>query len=85
LDLIIWRHSGVECGGRGEKRETHGERRESEARRRVAARAAAAGRNRFDELTPSPCRNGVDAVAAIGHLSTVGRAAALNLTGAEAD
>jgi len=37
LDLIIWRHSGVECGGRGEKRETRGERQEGEARRRVAA------------------------------------------------
>jgi hypothetical protein len=28
---------GVECGGRGEERETHGERQESEARRRVVA------------------------------------------------
>jgi len=85
LDLIIWRHSGVECGGRGEKRETHGERQAGEARRRVAARAAAAGRNRFDEINASPCRNDVDAVAAVGHLSTLGRTAALNLTGAEAD
>jgi hypothetical protein len=72
---------------RRSRRETRDSRRkqESEARRRVVARAAAAERNRFDELTPSPCRNDVDAVAAIGHLSTVDRAAPLNLTGAEAD
>jgi len=50
LDLIIRRHSGVECGGRGEKLETHGETQERSARRRVVTRAVGAGRNRFDEL-----------------------------------
>jgi hypothetical protein len=68
---------------RRSRRETRDSQRkqESEARRRVVARAAAAGHNRFDELNSSPCRNDVDA-AASEHLSSVGRAAALNLTGA---
>src|SRR6267143_2172492 len=68
---------------RRSRRETRDSRRkqESETRRRVVARAAAAGRNRFDELNSSPCRNDVDAGAS-WHLSSVGRAAALSLTDA---
>jgi hypothetical protein len=34
VEFDIWRHSGVECGARGEKRETHGESRKA---KRVAA------------------------------------------------
>ena len=75
--------ASLRCRVRCSRRETRDSRRkqESEARRRVVARAAAAGHNRFDELNSSPCRNDVDA-AASGHLSTVGRAAPLNLTDA---
>ena len=75
--------ASLRCRVRCSRRETRDSRRkqESEARRRVVARAAAAGRNRFDELNSSPCRNDVDA-AASGRLSSVGRAAALNLTDA---
>ena len=72
MDLKIWRRAAVERSGRGEKRETHGERQEADkARRRLVARTAAARRNRLDEFNPSPYRNGVDAVVAVGHLSTL--------------
>ena len=51
MDLKIWRRTAVERSGRGEKRETHGERQEAdEARRRLVARTAAARRNRLDEF-----------------------------------
>ncbi len=72
MDLKIWRRAAVERSGRGEKRETHGERQEAdEARRRLVARTAAARRNRLDEFNPSPYRNGVDAVVAVGNLWTL--------------
>jgi len=50
----------------------------------VFARAADAGRNSFGELTSPPCRNDVDALrSGIGR--PFGRAAVVNVTGAETD
>jgi hypothetical protein len=74
MDLKIWR-CAVERGGRGEKRETHGE------SRKQTKRVAAWLRERlprettvFDERNPSRCQNGEAA-------ATLGRPAGLNPTG----
>jgi len=80
MDLKIWR-CAVERGGRGEKRETHGE------SRKQTKRVAAWLRERLpreatvsDERNPSRCQNG-EAAAVFDHPSTLGRPAGLNPTG----
>jgi len=73
MDSIIWCHSEIERGVAAGNADSRRKAKAGEVRRRLVVRTAAAELNRFDELHPSLCRNGLDAVVAVFHPLTLGR------------